>query len=317
VLITGVTGFVGRHLVPHCVEHGAEVFGIGRRDAAAADPPSALAAYAPSDLRDVEAVRRLIKSTRPDLVFHLAGVANLGDSWNRPRETTEAIVLGSSNLLEAMLEHAPDARVLIAGSAQEYGWVPADGLPIDERTPLRPQNPYGVSKACVDLLAGYFADAHGLHAVRTRAFNHTGPGQSDDFAIPSFARQIAEASARGAKRIELRTGNLGVRRDFTDVRDVVRAYRLALEHGAPGAVFNVCSGRPVELSDVVSRVAQCAGVEVATRVDPDRLRAGEPVEFYGSHAFLTAKTGWRPKIELDRTIGDLFEWWRERTRTNG
>ena len=311
VLITGVTGFVGRHLAAHCDERGDAVAGVGRRAPGEGDPPETLSGYVELDLLDGAGVSRLIADDPPDWIFHLAGESSVRESWDRPQRAIDANVVGTSNVLEAAREHAPETRVLVACSGDEYGAVSADELPLREERALRPQNPYAVSKACADLLAGFFADAHGLHVIRTRAFNHTGPGQSDRFAIPSFARQIAEASAAGKREIELRTGNLEVRRDFTDVRDVVRAYRLLLDRAAPDT-YNVCSGRSVELREVVRRLAEQAGVEVATRVDPERLRDGEVMDAYGSPDRLRAATGWEPEIGIDRTVADVLSWWRDR-----
>jgi GDP-4-dehydro-6-deoxy-D-mannose reductase len=309
VLITGATGFVGRYLASFCAEQGAEVVGLSRRRASEDEPPEALARYHEVDMADAGATREVIASERPERIFHLAGEASVADSWRRPQPVIEANLTGASNLLEAVRSDAPEARVLLACSGTEYGAVPPEELPMTEDRPLRPQDPYAVGKACIDLLGGFFADGHGLHVVRTRAFNHTGPGQSDTYAVPSFARQIAEAWLAGRQSIELQTGNLEVRRDFTDVRDVVRGYWLALAHADPGA-FNICSGRSVELSEVVRRLAESAGIEAVTRVDPDRLRAAEVVDAYGSPERLAAATGWRPELPLERTLDDVLEWWR-------
>jgi GDP-4-dehydro-6-deoxy-D-mannose reductase len=309
VLITGATGFVGRHLASFCAEQGAEVVGLSRRRLSEAEPPGTLARYHEVDLVDPDATREAVAWEQPECIFHLAGEASVADSWRRPQRVIETNVAGASNLLEAVRSDAPDARVLLACSGTEYGAVPPAELPVTEDRPLRPQDPYAVGKACIDLLGGFFADGQGLHVIRTRAFNHTGPGQSDRYAIPSFARQIAEAKLAGRPSVELQTGNLEVRRDFTDVRDVVRGYWLALAHADPGA-FNICSGRSVELSEVVRRLAESAGIEAVTRVDPDRLRAVEVVDAYGSPERLAAATGWRPELPLGRTLDDVLEWWQ-------
>jgi GDP-4-dehydro-6-deoxy-D-mannose reductase len=316
VLITGATGFVGRYLASFCAEQGAEVVGLSRRRPSEAAPPEALARYHEADLIDPVATREAIAAERPERIYHLAGEASVADSWRRPQGVIETNLAGASNLLEGVREEAPEARVLLACSGTEYGAVPPAELPLAEDRPLRPQDPYAVGKAFIDLLGGFFADAHGIHVIRTRAFNHTGPGQSDAYAVPSFARQIVEAKLAGRSSVELHTGDLKVRRDFTDVRDVVRGYWLALAHGEPGA-FNICSGRSVELTEVVRRLAERAGIEATTRVDPDRLRAAEVVDAYGSPERFEAATGWRPELSLERTLGDVLSWWQAELTTNG
>jgi GDP-4-dehydro-6-deoxy-D-mannose reductase len=215
------------------------------------------------------------------------------------------------NVLEAVRAEAPEALVLVACSGEEYG--PPEDLPVREDHPLRPQNPYAASKAMSDVLAGFHADAYGLNVVRTRAFNHAGPRQSDTYVVASFARQIAEAEASPSSegRAVIMHGNAETRRDFSDVRDVVRAYWLLVEQGAPG-VFNVCSGRSTSVSDILSRLAAHSSLEVEGRVDPARLREGEVMEIRGSHDKLTDATGWQPEIDFDQTLRDTLDWWRER-----
>lgn len=316
VLVTGATGFVGRHLIRLCATEQVAVVGTGRRPPEEADPPSGLARYLDLDLLDGDRTRHVVRSTQPDRVVHLAAEASVSQSWHAPRRTLEANVMGTFNLLNAIAEHCPSARVVVACSGDEYGAVPPAELPITESTRLEPLSPYAVSKAAVDLLAGFFADAHELDIVRTRAFNHAGPGQSDRYVIASFARQIAEAEARGLDQAELVTGNLDVRRDFTDVRDVVRGYWLALE-SAPAGVFNICSGRSVRVADLLSQLSGHASIPVSQRTDPSRLRAGEMMDLFGSHERLTAATGWRPELPLETTLRDTLDWWRSQFEGRG
>jgi GDP-4-dehydro-6-deoxy-D-mannose reductase len=301
-LITGASGFVGRHLTVAAVERGAQVVGLGR------DPDTA-ESYVQADLGDADATRRAVADVRPDAVFHLAASASVAESWRSPRETIDNNVGATLNLLEAVRAEAPGAVVVVAGSGEEYGPVPEERLPVTEDEPLRPQNPYAVSKASADLLAGFYADAHGLRVVRTRAFNHAGPGQADAYVVSAFARQIADAERAGRSELVLETGNLEPRRDFTDVRDVVRAYLLAAERGEP-AIFNVCSGISVPVADILARLAALTDVRVEGHVDASRLRKHEVMDIRGSHERLTEATGWEPAIALDRTLADTLDWWR-------
>jgi GDP-4-dehydro-6-deoxy-D-mannose reductase len=299
-LITGAGGFVGRHLASLLAEGGAEVIGAGRLPETELD-----FRYEQLDLLDAERLRELIAATAPERIFHLAAEASVAQSWREPRETVRNNVEATMNVLAA----AGDARVLIAGSGEVYG--PPAYLPVDEAHELRPQNPYAVSKAAADLLGGFHADAHGQHVVRTRAFNHFGPGQSDLYVVGAFAHQIAEAERRDAGRVVVQTGELCARRDFTDVRDVVRAYVLLLEHAQPGA-YNVCSGSSRSAADILAALAQQTPLDVEHQTDPGRLRIHDVMEIRGSHDKLSAATGWQPQIAFERTIRDTLDWWRSR-----
>jgi GDP-4-dehydro-6-deoxy-D-mannose reductase len=274
VVITGHTGFAGAHLAAAC----GEVTGLSRGTGC--------------DLLDAAATRAAIAAARPDVVYHLAARAHVGESWRDPAGTLHDNVAMTLHVLEAVRAEAPGAVVVVASSGEVYG--PPAALPVDEAAPLAPRNPYAVSKAACDLLAGMYAD---LHVIRARAFNHAGPGQDPSYAIASFARQ----AARGASRIV--TGNPDTRRDYTDVRDVVRAYRLLAERGEPG-VYNVCSGRSASTRELVGML----GAEV--EVDPALLRPNEVMDLYGSYERLRAATGWEPEIPLERTLTDARESWR-------
>jgi GDP-4-dehydro-6-deoxy-D-mannose reductase len=313
VLITGVCGFVGRHLAASWSETDVELVGLGRTA-----PDDALRArlhdFVLADLGDAEMTLRAVRAARPDQVFHLAAQASVEASWRSPGETLAGNVASSVNLLEAIKREAPDARVLVSCSGEEYGPVAVEHLPVVESEPLRPQNPYAVSKAAVDLLAGFYADAHGLAVVRARAFNHCGPGQSDAYVVGALASQIAaaeaEAEAEAAGGVaDLSTGNLRPRRDFTDVRDIVRAYRLALQLAPPGE-YNVCSGRSISIADILATLTRQARVEVEVHTDPERQRKHEVMDVRGSHQKLTDATRWEPMIPLERTLADTLDWWR-------
>ncbi|MEA2481293.1 MAG: GDP-4-dehydro-6-deoxy-D-mannose reductase [Thermoleophilaceae bacterium] len=305
VLITGGTGFVGGFLTSLALARGADVVTLGRR----ASPPDAEARHVRADLGDQEALASAVRAAEPDVVFHLAARASVAESWAHPRATIGGNVDATLNLLEAVRLECPGALVLTAGSGEAYGPVPAERLPITEGELLRPQNPYAVSKASADLLAGFYADAHGLRVVRTRAFNHAGPRQTDAYVIAAFARQIAEAERAGERELVLATGDLRPRRDFTDVRDVVDAYWLLAQRGEPG-VFNVCSGVSVAVADILATLAGLTELDVEQRTDPSRLRRREVMEIRGSHDKLTDATGWKPRTPLRDTLRDTLDWWR-------
>jgi GDP-4-dehydro-6-deoxy-D-mannose reductase len=310
ILITGVSGFAGRHLARHCGQRAAEVLGLGTRPTVNTELLEGLAAYVQADLRDTAAARTAVEDAGPDWVFHLAAAASVAESWQEPAGTVSNNLLSTVNLLEAVREMAPGARVLVVGSGEQYG--EPEWLPMDEQHPQRPRNPYALSKAATDLAAGFYADAHGLHVVRARAFNHAGPGQADIYVSASFARQIAEAEARDpGGSVEVVTGNLATRRDFTDVRDVVRAYWLLLEGADPGA-YNVCRGESVRTADILAALAREARVDVEQRTDPQLVREGEVMEIRGTHDKLTEATGWMPEIPVEQTLRDTLDWWRER-----
>ncbi len=235
----------------------------------------------------------------------------MGRSWRAPEETLRANQAMVLHVLDAVREHAPGTRVVCVSSGEVYG--PPATLPVDEAAPLRPRNPYAVSKAACELLAGFYADVHGLDIVSPRAFNHAGPGQPPLYAIASFARQVAAGLEAGAVPVRVVTGNPDARRDFTDVRDVVRAYRLLAEADLAGPV-NVCSGRSVAARELVAGLAEVTGTEIDHVVDPALVRAHEVMEVRGSAARLHAATGWEPEIPLERTLHDAVAWWREEIR---
>ena len=293
-LVTGGGGFAGPHLVRLLTaEHGT---------APAAPPRSAL------DLCDLAAVRALVAELQPRAIFHLAAFSSPSLSWEQPEQALLPNIQMTLNLLEAIRREAPATALVMIGSGQVYG--EPDELPVTEDAPLAPGNPYAVSKASCDMLGCQYAETFGMHVVRLRPFNHAGPGQADDYVVSSLARQVAEAEVAGASEAVLRTGDPESARDFTDVRDVVRAYSLSA--GLSGGAFNVCSGRSTSVAELVEAVAAHARVAVRHEVDPARLRAHDARTMRGSHARLTDATGWRPEIPLDQTVRDTLDWWRER-----
>lgn len=293
-LVTGGGGFAGRHLV--------ELLSRDNGPEPAAPRSSDL------DLRDAATVRRWVAELRPSAVFHLAAFSSPRLSWERPHEALLTNVEMTLNVLEAVRHEAPEATVVLVGSGQVYG--EPDELPVTERTPLEPGNPYAVSKASGDMLGRQYADAFGIRVVRLRPFNHAGPGQSDEYVVATLARQVAEAEAAGHDEALLRTGDPDSARDFTDVRDVVRAYALAA--ALPSGAYNVCSGRATTVRELIDAIAAHARIPVRHEVDPARLRAHDARTMHGSHERLTAATGWRPEIPLEQTVRDTLDWWRDR-----
>lgn len=266
------------------------------------------------DLRDLEAVRDLLAQVRPVRIYHLAGQAFVPRSFTAPWETLEVNIRGTLNLLEAVRTLGLETRILVVSSADIYGAAAAESLPLTESAPFIPSSPYSVSKIAQDMLAWQYARAYSMYIVRVRPFNHIGTGQSADFAVPNWASQIA-AIELGQREPVVLVGNLAAARDFTDVRDVVRAYALALERGAAGAVYNVCSGAPQTMQHVLETLISLSSVPIEVRVDPERVRPVEIPVLYGSYARLKADTDWQPQISLIQSLTDVLNEWRMRLRS--
>jgi len=311
VLITGVAGFVGGHVVGFLRDQHPEAAIVGLDNRPAARARSLGIEIVQADLEDAASVRSALARVRPDRVIHLAAQSSPQRSWEDPAGTLRTNVLGMLHLLEAVRAGAAAPRILAVGSADEYGLVQPDALPLREDAPLRPVSPYAVSKVAQGYLALQYALSPGLHVVRTRTFHHTGPRRGESFAESSFARQLAEIEA-GQRPPRLEVGNLEVVRDFTDVRDVVRAYWLLLDRGVPGEVYNVCSGRGVRLGDLLERLIALSELRVEVHVDASRLRPADVPALIGDPGRLRAATGWEPTIPLERTLADLLDYWRER-----
>ncbi len=311
VLITGATGFVGKHLRHHLLAHRPDSLVIGTTfpDHAPATAPEPRDRLVALDLRDRNATISLMRTVRPEAIVHLAAQSHVPTAYEDPWATLENNILGQLNLLEACLATDLRPRVLVIGSGEEYGRAPESELPLTEDHPLRPENPYSVSKVTQDVMGYQYFISYGIPVVRVRPFNHMGPGQAPRFVLPAFASQIAEIEA-GLREPVLHVGNLSPARDFTDVRDVVAAYDLILAHGRAGEVYNVASGRPVTMQALVDRLIDHVGMPVEIRRDPDRYRPTDIPIIYGSAAKLQHDTGWSPQIPLSRTIADVLDEWR-------
>lgn len=311
VLITGATGFVGSHLVDY-LHHipEVEVWGTRRRrsDISNLQVPIILL---DCELTDPVHVSRAIDQAEPDLVFHLAAQSFVPESFAAPQHTLAVNVLGSLNLLSSIHKHRPDCRVLMAGSSEEYGLVYPTDCPIKEYQPLRPMSPYGVSKVAMELLSQQFAVAYGLHIVTTRAFNHTGPRRGEQFVTSNFAKQVADIEA-GIREPVIRVGNLAAKRDWTDVRDMVRAYWLAIHKCSPAEPYNIASGKTHRVKDILHILKKEAAIDFSIETDPTRLRPSDVPLLQGSAEKFWKATAWKPNIPFSRTMRDLLDYWRER-----
>jgi GDP-4-dehydro-6-deoxy-D-mannose reductase len=316
LLITGVAGFVGRHFLRAVATEGApDAHGADR--AALGDAPddaelkSGLRSYRALDVTDPAAVAACIREVKPDHVLHLAAQASGALSIKDPAETYRINAMGAVHLLEAVRTETPKATVVIVGSADVYG--SGGATPIAEDAPLRPRNPYSVSKAAQDMLGELYAGTYGLRVIRTRTFSHTGPGQRPTFALAGFADQLARIDA-GLLPPEVKTGNLDPVREYGDVRDVARAYIALLEQGEPGEAYNVCSGVGYPLRELLDRLIKVSGVRATAVSDPARVRARDADYLVGNPSKIRARTGWEPAISIERTLIDLYRDARERVR---
>ena len=316
ILITGVTGFVGSHLAEYCLslDQQVEVIGTCRwrsRRENIEHLEDAINLYE-CDLRDASSVKTLLADIQPERIFHLAAQSYVPSSWNSPGETITTNVIGQLNIFEAMRETNSTASIQIAGSSEEYGLVHPEEAPITEENPLRPLSPYAVSKVAQDMLAYQYFQSYGLRVVRTRAFNHTGPRRGDVFVTSNFAKQIAEIEA-GQRPPVIHVGDLNPKRDFTDVRDIVRAYWLSLEHCSLGEVYNVASGKAYRIKEVLKILLDNSGQDIEVVEAPERLRPSDVPLLLGDNSRFCKATGWIPEIPFEQTAKDLLDYWRERT----
>lgn len=312
-LITGIGGFVGRHLLAHLQAEGDTAFGIGR-PADCVGLPEDMALFH-ADLQDRAAVERVLQETKPEAIYHLAAQSSTGESYADPWATIGNNLLGQLNLFEAQLAAQIEPTTLVIGSSDEYGHVRPEDVPTHEDVPLRPTTPYAVSKVGQDVMGYQYFAQHHLPIIRVRPFNHTGPGHDARFVIPSFAKQLAEME-QGDREPELKVGNLNVERDFCDARDMVRAYRLAVLAGVPGEVYNLGRGRSVRIADIVDQLIALCRVPVRVTVDPKLLRPADVPRQEADTRKFTALTGWQPLIPWHITLSETLDYWRNRVRSS-
>jgi GDP-4-dehydro-6-deoxy-D-mannose reductase len=312
VMVTGAGGFVAGHLVDflHAEQPAVELFGLVRPHGSA--PRTAGITVFEAELNDPASIEPVLDAVAPDRIVHLAGQSSVHQSWIDPGGTLRTNILGIVHLLDAVRRRGLRPDVLVVGSAEEYGMVEPAELPLREDLPLRPSSPYAVSKVAQGLLALPYGPAGGMRILRTRTFHHTGPGRGETFAESSFARQIAEIET-GKRPPVIHVGNLEAVRDYTDVRDVVRAYWALLDHGTAGEVYNVCSGQGRRIHELLDLLLAESGTSVEVRVDKERLRPSDVPALVGDPRRLREATGWEPRVPLKESLRDLLHDWRQRT----
>lgn len=317
VLITGVSGFAGSFLADYLLalkqtQSDLEVWGVSQ---SSETHPNANAQFnlLRGDLTNPRFTANLVSKISPDRIYHLAAQAFVPISWQDPWATLENNIRAQTNLLHAAAQNHSQARILIVASQEEYGRVTPADLPLNENTPLRPDSPYGVSKIAQDYLGLQYFISHHMHIVRVRPFNHIGPRQNERFVAANFAKQVAEMEAGKRERM-LCVGNLDAQRDFTDVRDMVRGYVLALERGTAGEVYNIGSGVPRAIRELVETYQRLARVPFEIEYDPRRMRPSDTPVSYCDATKMRRATGWEIEIPFEQTLADTLEYWRSRTK---
>ncbi len=313
-LVTGIAGFAGSHLTELLLKEKLQVFGFYHPDHATGniDHIKSKINLIPADLSQSEQIFKEVKKINPDFVFHLAAFSSPSISFQDPKTTFENNVFGQLNLLESLSKISSNARILIVGSAEEYGNVDPKYLPAGEQTPLAPQSPYAVSKVAQDMLGYQFFLHEKLKCVRVRPFNHIGPRQSKDFVVSAFASQIAELEKRGGGQIKV--GNLESDRDFTDVRDMVKAYYLALTKGEPGEVYNIGSGTAVKIAKILDDLLSFSKFKIKVAVDKSRYHPVDLKILLADPSKFKKQTGWKPTIPLNQTLFDTMEYERQKLK---
>lgn len=312
-LITGIAGFVGSHLAELLLSQGFEVYGLCRPRSNTYHIEGIINKLHldDADLLDSHSLYTTLSRIKPDYIFHLAAQSFVPTSWVSPSVTLEVNIVGSANLFEAVRQAGIDPVIQIACSSEEYGLVHEDEVPITETNPLRPLSPYAVSKLAMDYLGYQYHQSYTVRIIRTRGFNHTGPRRGETFAESSFAKQIALIE-KGKQEPVVHVGNLDARRDYTDVRDMVKGYILAVEKCDPGDVYNICTGNAVKIGDMLNMLIALSKVKIEIKQDPARMRPSDVPILLGDNSKFVSKTGWKAEIPFEKTMEDLLNYWRER-----
>ena len=306
-LIIGAAGFVGPYLAAHLTDVcGMEVHATKLSH----DKISGIHAELHElNILNKEDIVDLLYKVRPDYIFHLAAQSSVALSWKNPGLTIDVNIKGSVNVMDAIRELYYKPRVLLIGSGEEYGHIQPEEVPIVERNYLRPGNIYAATKVCQNMIAQIYTDAYDMELVMVRAFNHIGPGQTDTFVVSDFCKQVVEIE-KGLREPVMRVGNLQARRDFTDVRDVVRAYALLVKQGKAGETYNVGSGHAMRISEILNMIIAQSGVDVRVEVDPNKIRPVDVPIIEADTTKIHAATGWAPEITLEQTIRETMDYWR-------
>ncbi len=315
ILITGITGFAGSHLADFLLAErkDVDIYGMVRWRSKTENIEhirDKIKLYE-CDIRDAYSVNKVIREVRPERIFHLAAQSFVPTSWRAPAETLTTNVIGELNIFEAVRQNGIDPLIHIAGSSEEYGLVKKDEIPIKETNPLRPLSPYAVSKVGQDLLGYQYFKSYGLKIIRTRGFNHTGPRRGEVFVCSDFAKQVARIE-KGKQKPIIKVGNLKAKRDFTDVRDMVRAYWLVLEKGKIGEVYNICSNKAYSIKEVLDILLSLSRKRIKIEEDPQRMRPSDVPILLGDNTKFKKETGWQPEINFEKSIKDLLDYWRQR-----
>lgn len=314
VLIIGITGFAGTSIY-HLLTHTEDInlygtFRHSTKNRNLADNFNSATLYE-CDVNDVYSVEKVLSEVQPDILFHFASYVSVFSSFKNPLPTLQTNIIGTANLLEAIKKIMPQARILIPGSAEEYGKIPEDKMPVKEDYPLNPVNPYAISKKVQEEIGFYYFKTCGLNIYFTRTFHYAGPGQSLGFVCSDFAKQVVDAENGKIKSIKV--GNLEAKRDFTDIRDVINAYWKIVNRGKAGEVYNVCSGTSIKIQEILDKLIKFSGKDVSVEIDKNKLRPSDIPDFVGNNQKLKS-IGWAPKYNIDDTLKELLECWRNEVK---
>lgn len=312
-LITGISGFAGSHLAEFLINKGYEVFGTfyDKSTFSNIDDIIDKIEIFRCDIRNYNNLKKIIEKVQPDEIYHLAAISFVPTSLKNPKLTFDTNLYGTLNLYEAIRELKFNPKILFVGSADEYGSIQNSDLPIREDCPLRPINPYSISKASTDFLSYFYFKNYYLNIIRVRPFNHIGPRQSSEFVCSNFAKQIVEIE-KGLKEPIINVGNLETKRDFTDVRDMVRAYQLALQKGETGEVYNICSEKAIQIGELLNNLLELSSKKIEIIKDSQRMRPSDNPILQGDSKKLRERIGWKVGIPFEKTLRCILDYWRER-----